>query len=39
MKREYWKLKNKTPDITPWRTRFGRGYGTVLRHSEKRKIN
>jgi hypothetical protein len=29
--RGYWKLEERTPDCTVWRTRFGRGYGPVLR--------
>jgi hypothetical protein len=31
--RRYWKLKNKPLDGTVWRTRFGRGYGPVIRDS------
>jgi hypothetical protein len=30
-KRGYWKLKEETIDRTLWRTRFGRGYGPVVR--------
>jgi hypothetical protein len=30
---EYWKLKEEALDRTLWRTRFGRGYGTVVRQS------
>ena len=26
----YWKLKEEALDRTPWRTRFGRGYGPVI---------
>jgi hypothetical protein len=29
--RRYWKLKERALDRTMWRTRFGRGYGPVLR--------
>jgi hypothetical protein len=29
--REYWKLKEKTLGCTLWKTRFGRGYGPVIR--------
>jgi hypothetical protein len=32
-KRRYWKLKEEALDRTMWRTRFGRGYGTVLRQT------
>jgi hypothetical protein len=31
--RGYWKLKEEAVDRTVWRTRFGRGNGTVVRHS------
>jgi hypothetical protein len=31
VKRGYWKLKKKALDRTLWRTRFGRGYGPVVR--------
>jgi hypothetical protein len=31
-KRRYWKLKEEALDRTLWRTRFGRGYGPVVRH-------
>ena len=31
--RRYWKLKEKTLDHTLWRTRFGRGYGLVIRQT------
>jgi hypothetical protein len=30
--RGYWKLKEEALDRTLWRTRFGRGYGPVVRH-------
>jgi hypothetical protein len=30
-KRSYWKLKEEALDRTMWRTRFGRGYGPVVR--------
>jgi hypothetical protein len=30
-KRGYWKLKEDALDGTMWRTRFGRGYGPVVR--------
>jgi hypothetical protein len=29
--RSYWKLKEEALDGTPWRTRFGRSYGPVVR--------
>ena len=29
-KRGYWKLKEEALDRTPWRTRFGGGYGLFL---------
>jgi hypothetical protein len=32
-KRSYWKLKEKALDRTLWRTRFGRGYGPVVRQT------
>jgi hypothetical protein len=32
-KRIYWKLKEKALDRTLWRTRFGRGYGIVVRQT------
>jgi hypothetical protein len=32
-KRRYWKLKEKALDRTLWRTRFGRGYGPVVRQT------
>jgi hypothetical protein len=31
-KRRYWKLKEEAIDRT-WRTRFGRGYGPVIRQT------
>jgi hypothetical protein len=31
--RRYWKLKEEALDRTLWRTRFGRGYGPVLRQT------
>jgi hypothetical protein len=32
-KRTYWKLKEEALDRTLWRTRFGRGYGPVVRQT------
>jgi hypothetical protein len=32
-KRRYWKLKEEALDGTVWRTRFGRGYGPVVRQT------
>jgi hypothetical protein len=32
-KKRYWKLKEEALDLTLWRTRFGRGYGPVLRQT------
>jgi hypothetical protein len=32
-KRRYWKLKEEALDRTMWRTRFGRGYGPVVRQT------
>jgi hypothetical protein len=29
----YWKLKEEALDRTLWRTRFGRGYGPVVRQT------
>jgi hypothetical protein len=29
----YWKLKEEALDGTLWRTRFGRGYGPVVRQT------
>jgi hypothetical protein len=31
--RGYWKMKEEALDSTLWRTRFGRGYGYVLRET------
>jgi hypothetical protein len=32
-KRRYWKLKEEALDYTVWRTRFGSGYGPVVRQT------
>jgi hypothetical protein len=32
-KKTYWKLKEEALDRTLWRTRCGRGYGPVARHT------
>jgi hypothetical protein len=32
-KRRYWKLKEEALDRTLWRSRFGRGYGPVVRQA------
>jgi hypothetical protein len=32
-KRRYWKLKEEALDLTLWRTRFGRDYGSVVRQT------
>jgi hypothetical protein len=32
-KKRYWKLKEEALDCTLWRTRFGRGYGPVVRQT------
>jgi hypothetical protein len=32
-KRRYCKLKKEAPDRNLWRTRFGRGYGPVVRQT------
>jgi hypothetical protein len=32
-KKRYWKLKEEALDRTLWRTRFGRGYGPVVRQN------
>jgi hypothetical protein len=32
-KKGYWKLKEEALDRTVWRTRFGRGYGPVVRQT------
>jgi hypothetical protein len=34
-KRGYWKLKDEALDRTLWRTRFGRGYGPIIRQITK----
>jgi hypothetical protein len=34
-KKRYWKLKEEALDRTLWRTRFGRGYGPVVRQTTK----
>jgi hypothetical protein len=34
-KRGYWKLKEEAFERTLWRTRFGRVYGPLVRHSTK----
>jgi hypothetical protein len=31
--RRYWKLKEEALDRPMWRTRFGRGYGPVVRQT------
>jgi hypothetical protein len=33
-KRGYWKLIEEALDLTLWRTRFGKGFGPVVRHSD-----
>jgi hypothetical protein len=35
-KKRYWKLKEEALDRTLWRTRFGRGYGPVVRQTTER---
>jgi hypothetical protein len=35
-KRRYWKLKEEALDCNLWRTRFGRGYGPVVRQTTER---
>jgi hypothetical protein len=35
-KRRYWKFKEEALDRTMWRTRFGRGYGPVVRQTTER---
>jgi hypothetical protein len=35
-KRRYWKLKEEALGRTVWRTRFGRGYGPVVRQTAER---
>jgi hypothetical protein len=32
-KRRYWNLKEEALDRTPWRTRFRRGYGLIVRQN------
>jgi hypothetical protein len=32
-KRRYWNLKEEALDRSLWRTRFGRGYGPVVRQT------
>jgi hypothetical protein len=32
-KRRYWNLKEEALDCTLWRTRFGRGYGPVVKQT------
>jgi hypothetical protein len=32
-KKRYWKFKEEALDRTLWRTRFGRGYGPVVRQT------
>jgi hypothetical protein len=34
-KRDYWKLKEEYLDCILWRTRFGRGYGPVVRQTNE----
>jgi hypothetical protein len=34
-KRSYWKLREEALDRTLWRTRFGRGYGPVVRQTKE----
>jgi hypothetical protein len=34
-KKRYWKLKEEALDRTLWRTRFGRGYGPVVRQTKE----
>jgi hypothetical protein len=34
--RRYWKFKEEALDRTVWRTRFGRGYGLLVRETMKR---
>jgi hypothetical protein len=35
-KRRYWELKEEALDRTVWRTRFGSGYGPVVRQTAER---
>jgi len=37
-RRGYWKLKEEGLVHIPWRTRFGRGYGPVIRQTTSNKI-
>jgi hypothetical protein len=32
-KRRYWKLNEEALDRTKWRSRFGRGYGPIVRQT------
>jgi hypothetical protein len=32
-KRGYWRIKEEALDLTLWRTRFGTGYGPVVRET------
>jgi hypothetical protein len=34
--RDYWKLKEEALDRTLWRTRFGKGYGPIVRQTTRR---
>ena len=34
--RVWWNLKEEALDHTQWRTRFGRGYGPVIRYTKQR---
>jgi hypothetical protein len=34
-KRRYWKLKEEALDRTQWRTRFGRGYGPIIKQARE----
>jgi hypothetical protein len=34
-KKRYWKLKEESLDRILWRTRFGRGYGPVVRQTSE----
>jgi hypothetical protein len=33
--KEYWKLQEEVLDRTLWRTRFGRGYGSVVKTDDR----
>ena len=35
----YWTMKDEALDRTLWRTRFGRGFGPVVRETKERRIN